>query len=169
MCPNIWNFPHFQKFFHHSLRADFVLILISRHEYVLRFINSHFWLISLKVTNKISVFFSIVCTLPPNIIKSLALSRAWCAPYSFKPSWLTWTLWMTYHTAKLKSNGRKSSPFSNYSYRKNISKCFLPGLCRRFHSNTFSLVLPVCWGYQNEWEYFMKQPSQINLKLYWNL
>jgi hypothetical protein len=38
------------------------------------------------------LFFCVVCMLPPSVLTSSALTRSWCVPFNFKPSWYTWTL-----------------------------------------------------------------------------
>ena len=40
-----------------------------------------------------------------------------------------------------------------------------PRLSYTFQSHTFSLALPVSWGYQTQSEYYTRPPSQLNHKL----
>ena len=59
--------------------------------------------ITLVATIKGSAFFFTVCTLPQNILTSLAQTRSRRVPFNFKPSWFTWTLLMMYSKANLKA------------------------------------------------------------------
>jgi len=57
---------------------------------------------------------------------------------------------MAYSKAELKSNGNKASPHFTPFPKGNMSGRRLPGMCYRFHSDTFLLALTVPWGYQTQ-------------------
>ena len=109
LFPNTWILPPFQWTNINLYNVTSSCILISRHDHVLlsAFTSSP---LSLLATTKASVYFFVVCTLPPNILKSSAWTKSWCVPFNFKPTRFTWTLLMAYFKAKLKGHGDKSSP-----------------------------------------------------------
>ena len=97
-------------------------ILILKHGHIVSAFSSK--PISLLPTNKAVVFFFIVCTLPPSLLTSSALTRSWCVPFNYMPSWFTWTLIMAYSKAKLKSSGVNASPcFKPFLIRNTSDKC----------------------------------------------
>ena len=114
--------------------------------------------ISLLATTKFSTFSCIVCTLPSNILTSSEITRSWCVPFKVKPSWLTWTLLMTYSKAKLKNNSDRASPFFKPFLIWNMSDKFLPTRTL-LYVYTLLLALPFSIGYQTQWEYYTRPPS----------
>ena len=105
--------------------------------------------ISLPAIIKASTFSFIICTLPSYILTSAALTRSSCVPFNFKPSWLAWTLLITYSKAKLKSNNDKASPcFKPFLIGTCQTNSCLPRLCytRTFQLDTF-LFFMFLWPY----------------------
>ena len=90
-------------------------------------------IVSLLGTTKASLLFSIVCTLPNNILSSSAWTKSWCVTFYIRPFWFTWTFPVAYSKTKLKSNGDKVSPFFETFLTENMSdQCLPTRTCHRF-------------------------------------
>ena len=59
-------------------------------------------------------------------INIIGINQKWCVPFSFKPSWFTWTLLVAYSKAKLKSSGNRASPCFKPFLLGNLSDTFSP-------------------------------------------
>ena len=114
---NMWTVPLFLRIYYLSLSCYFVQHSDLR-DMIICLVYTAFTSkpISLLVITKASVFFCIVCMLPPSILTSLAWTRSWCVPLNFKPYCFAWMLLKAYLKPKLKSNSGKVSasvkPFS---------------------------------------------------------
>ena len=105
-------------------------------------------LISLLATTEVSVFYSIVCMLPPNILIPSAYTRNRWVPFNLMLSCFTWTLLMAYSKIKLKSN----SLFQTIFNRKHVRQILPTWPLLEVSFRHIFLALPVCWGYQIQCE-----------------
>jgi len=110
----------------------------------------------LLAASKATVFFFIVCTLPPNI-NIISINQKLMCTIQFQSILFALTFLMAYSMAKLKSNeGRASPSFKTFLC---LADDCLRGLCYRFRLDTFLLAVLVSWGYQTQWEYYTRLPS----------
>jgi hypothetical protein len=96
-------------------------ILISNHGHITKIFSAFTYRpISLLGSTKASVFFFLVCTLPPN---ELAQTSSWCVPFYIKPSWFASVILLAYSKAKMKSNGDIASRLKQFLNGKVSDKC----------------------------------------------